>query len=362
MLIGRMVAFFVLFVFHGPSVEAATVRYCSTCYEILKVSRLASKDEVKSAYHREALRWHPDKNKAPDAAEMFKEVQRCFKELCSVIDTEQVAREKAAERSAKRNADADRHCEKLRRESMRSTKTDRHADRQGEKWRNEKMTSTEAARRIIAEAAKRAKAERAEDRTYSKKQRERDPSRTETSEGPSASCEERQAMWAELEQELHKKQQEGEASIKRHAKLRAENEKLLAAMGAKNMGPKAQYFRTPAKYRTPQVVAKTAPKTAPWQQASMALWADSKAKHKPEPGPTWDVDGRFSGISVQHKGIGDGLSGNAVEALSMKNFARATAKEAEDNASMAARLMKKARASLEALKDHDRRRQMPSPR
>jgi len=32
------------------------------CYEILGVANSASADEVKSAYRKSALKWHPDRN------------------------------------------------------------------------------------------------------------------------------------------------------------------------------------------------------------------------------------------------------------------------------------------------------------
>lgn len=47
-------------------------------YEVLGVSKSASKDEIKSAYRKLAKKYHPDLNKAPDAAEKFKEVQEAY--------------------------------------------------------------------------------------------------------------------------------------------------------------------------------------------------------------------------------------------------------------------------------------------
>ena len=52
-----------------------------TFYDILGLSRGASKEEIKSAYRKLARKHHPDVNKAPDAAEAFKQVQQAYEVL-----------------------------------------------------------------------------------------------------------------------------------------------------------------------------------------------------------------------------------------------------------------------------------------
>jgi molecular chaperone DnaJ len=47
-------------------------------YEVLGVSRDASKDEIKDAYRKLAMQYHPDRNKSPDAEEKFKEISEAY--------------------------------------------------------------------------------------------------------------------------------------------------------------------------------------------------------------------------------------------------------------------------------------------
>ncbi len=47
-------------------------------YEILGVSKSASLDEIKKAYRKLALEWHPDRNKSPQANEKFKEINEAY--------------------------------------------------------------------------------------------------------------------------------------------------------------------------------------------------------------------------------------------------------------------------------------------
>lgn len=50
-------------------------------YKVLGVSRVASDEEIRKAYRKLALQWHPDKNKSPQAAKKFKIILQAYKTL-----------------------------------------------------------------------------------------------------------------------------------------------------------------------------------------------------------------------------------------------------------------------------------------
>lgn len=53
----------------------------SDCYAILGVKPTASGDEIKKAYRKKALQFHPDKNSSTTAEETFKEISKAYETL-----------------------------------------------------------------------------------------------------------------------------------------------------------------------------------------------------------------------------------------------------------------------------------------
>ncbi len=50
-------------------------------YDLLGVTKNASDAEIKAAYRKQALKWHPDRNKAAGSADKFKEINKAYEVL-----------------------------------------------------------------------------------------------------------------------------------------------------------------------------------------------------------------------------------------------------------------------------------------
>ena len=50
-------------------------------YAVLGVLKSTSSEEIKKAYRKLALKYHPDKNKTSEAAEKFKQIRAAYEAL-----------------------------------------------------------------------------------------------------------------------------------------------------------------------------------------------------------------------------------------------------------------------------------------
>ncbi len=50
-------------------------------YDVLGISKNSTEAEIKAAYRKQALKWHPDRNKSSEASEKFKEINKAYEVL-----------------------------------------------------------------------------------------------------------------------------------------------------------------------------------------------------------------------------------------------------------------------------------------
>jgi DnaJ-class molecular chaperone len=65
----------------NPTILVITMATKRDYYEILGVSKTAPEAEIKAAYRKLAVQWHPDKNKSAEAEAKFKEINEAYEVL-----------------------------------------------------------------------------------------------------------------------------------------------------------------------------------------------------------------------------------------------------------------------------------------
>lgn len=100
-------------------------------YRELGVPRQASGDEIKAAFRRMAMHWHPDRNKARNAEEVFKRIKSAYEVLS---DAEK--RRAYDEEFQPSNPQHAQHAHSSRAAQYYYGQTPPHAERQKEPWRD----------------------------------------------------------------------------------------------------------------------------------------------------------------------------------------------------------------------------------
>jgi DnaJ-class molecular chaperone len=109
-------------------------------YNILGISKVASEIEIKKAYRKGAMFWHPDKNQSLNAKEKFIEIQEAYEVLIdinkrNIYDGLLKAQQVKSETIFKNNTDSSNN--KQKQQSSRPNQEYQHDYQNFQEWVNE---------------------------------------------------------------------------------------------------------------------------------------------------------------------------------------------------------------------------------
>ena len=64
-------------------------------YEILGVARDATEEDVRRAFRKQAMEWHPDRNKSTEETDRFKEVNEAYQVLVDPLKCRHLVRQRS---------------------------------------------------------------------------------------------------------------------------------------------------------------------------------------------------------------------------------------------------------------------------
>ena len=151
-------------------------------YRILGVDSQASEEEIRRAFRKKAMEYHPDLNKDPDAGDCFKEINEAYQVLSDSVRRSQYDRSRYAERErAEKERREQIWREQVRREQAQREQAQREQAHREQVWRELEQAQREQAQREQAQREQ-AQREQAQREQAQRAQAQREQPRRDTEE------------------------------------------------------------------------------------------------------------------------------------------------------------------------------------